>query len=51
LRSSSSWAVGSVKVANVALPIEPTVPYCAMPTSLNGRTGLSVATLTVSPTL
>ena len=38
-------------MANVALPIEPTLPYWAIPTSLNGRTGFSVATLTVSPTL
>ncbi len=43
--------MGSVNVANVALPIEPTLPYCAMPTSLNGRTGSSVATRIVSPTL
>ena len=35
--------MGSVKVANVALPIDPTVPYWAIPTSLNGRTGFSVA--------
>ena len=49
LRSKSFCAVGIVKTAKVADPSDLTLPYCATPTSLNGRTGPRLVTRTVCP--
>ena len=49
-RSRSCCAVGIVKTANVAVPSELTLPYCATPETRKSCTGFSVAILTESPT-
>ncbi len=49
-RPRSSCAVAMSKMLKVAEPSESTFPYWAIPTSLNGRLGWSVAISTVSPT-
>ena len=50
-RSKSFCAVGIVNTAKVADPSDLTFPYCAIPTSLNGRTGPRLVTRTVCPIL